>query len=209
MEKQKMTIHRALSELKLIDSKIDRAIKEINPSGGYQQGKNINGLYSKEEFEKSAKSKYDSVNDLIDRKVRIKSEIVKSNSNTIISVSGNKMTVADAISYKSIIPQKNTLVNELRRKHNNTIAAVNSNNQKISDNCQRILEAALGKDNVQIGKSDTDSIRKPYMEANEFHIFDPIEVEKKIALIESETQDFLSEIDAVLSESNAITIIEV
>jgi len=82
MEKQKMTIHRALSELKLIDSKIEKQINEIIAVGIYQKGKNINGYISPDEFKSSAKSKYDSVNDLIARKCNIKSAIVDSNSKT-------------------------------------------------------------------------------------------------------------------------------
>ena len=40
---EKMTIHRALSELKLIDAKIEKGIAAINPTGMYQKDKLVNG----------------------------------------------------------------------------------------------------------------------------------------------------------------------
>ena len=60
MEKSKMTIHRALAELKLIDSRIEKAINIVEPTGLMQLGKLVNGFYSKDEFEKEVKSKYQS-----------------------------------------------------------------------------------------------------------------------------------------------------
>lgn len=68
---EKMTIHRALSELKLIDAKIEKQINELIPSGVYQKGKLVEGYITEADFEKSAKSKFDSVNDLIERKNKI------------------------------------------------------------------------------------------------------------------------------------------
>ena len=76
---EKMTIHRALSELKLIDAKIEKQINEVLPSGIMQKGRLVNGFMQESEFEKNAKSKFDSVNDLIDRKNKIKSAIVTAN----------------------------------------------------------------------------------------------------------------------------------
>jgi hypothetical protein len=74
---------------------------------------------------------------------------------------------------------------------------------------QSILEATFGKENVKAGKDDVESVRKPYMEANEFHLFDPLSVDSKIEALEKEIGDFEAEVDAVLSEINAITIIEI
>jgi hypothetical protein len=71
------------------------------------------------------------------------------------------------------------------------------------------LEAALGKDNVKAGKDDVEAIRKPYIEANEFHLFDPLKVEETVEKLEKEVSEFEAEVDAVLSEANAVTFIEI
>ncbi len=104
---EKMTIHRALSELKLIDARITKQISEIEPTGIFQKGKLINGYKTPEDFNTTAKSKMDSVNDLIKRKVTIKSAIVNSNSTTKVNVGGTEMSVADAITFKGVIAFRN------------------------------------------------------------------------------------------------------
>lgn len=209
MTKQKMTIHRALSELKLIDSKIEKQINEIVPSGIYQKGKLINNYVKEDDFSTSAKSKFDSVNDLIARKNAIKSAIVEANGVTKVKVSEKEMTIADAINFKAVVKFKKKLIETLKAKQQQAVAQLNQQNAVVEQNVQRILEATFGKENVKAGKDDVESVRKPYMDANEFHLFDPLKVAEKVEAMEKEVGDFEMEVDAVLSEINAVTFIEV
>lgn len=206
---EKMTIHRALSELKLIDAKIEKQTTEILPTGIYQKGKLVEGYIKEEDFEKNARGKFDSVNDLILRKAKIKSAIVDANGKTLVTVAGTEMTIADAINRKAIIKFQKKLVEQLKAKHRASVAALNKNNDLVNQNVQRILEATFGKENVKVGKDDVEAVRKPYMEANEFHLFDPLEVEKTVEKLEKEIADFEAEVDAVLSEINAVTTVEI
>jgi wyosine [tRNA(Phe)-imidazoG37] synthetase (radical SAM superfamily) len=151
---EKMTIHRALSELKLIDAKIEKQINEVLPSGILQKGKLVNGYIQEAEFEKSAKSKYDSVNDLIDRKNKIKSAIVTANGVTHVKVSDKQMTIADAINFKSVIKFKKKLIATLKQRHLQAVGELNTHNETVNANVQRILEATFGKENVKVGKED-------------------------------------------------------
>lgn len=203
----KMTIHRALSELKLIDSKIEKLISEINPCGIFQKDKLINGAYKPEDW--MAKSKLDSAKGLIERKSKIKSAIVQANSSTIVTIAGNTMKIADAINFKVAIKFKKKLIETLKIKHRQVVGDLNKNNELVNANVQRILEATFGKENVKVGKDDVEAVRKPYLEANEFHLFDPIQCEKTIEALEKEVSEFEVEVDAVLSEINAVTFIEV
>lgn len=207
--KQKMTIHRALCELKLIDSKIQNQINELVPVGIYQKGRLVNGVFKEDEFKTFAQSKFDSVTDLIQRKSKIKTAIVHANSNTTLKVGEKTMTIADAINFKSLINWKRTLMDRLKSQHNGTMANLNNNNNIVEGNIQKILEATFGKENVKVGKEDVDAVRKPYLEANEWHLFNPINVSEKIESINKEVSDFEMEIDAALSEINAITFIEI
>ena len=209
MTKQKMTIHRALSELKLIDSKIEKQINEIVPSGIYQKGKLINNYVKEEDFSTSAKSKFDSVNDLIARKNAIKSAIVEANGVTKVKISEKEMTIADAINFKAVVKFKKKLIETLKARQQQAVAQLNQQNTVVEQNVQRILEATFGKENVKAGKDDVESVRKPYMDANEFHLFDPLKVAEKVEAMEKEVGDFEMEVDAVLSEINAVTFIEV
>jgi hypothetical protein len=205
---EKMTIHRALSELKLIDAKIEKQTAEVVPSGILQKGKLVEGYITEADFEKNAKSKFDSVNDLITRKTTIKSAIVRANGVTQVTVAGKGMSIADAINFKGIIKFKKKLIETLKAKHRQAVGALNKNNELVNANVQRILEATFGKENVKVGKEDVEAVRKPYMEANEFHLFDPLKVDDTVTAMEKELSEFEAEVDAVLSEINAVTIIE-
>lgn len=205
---EKMTIHRGLSELKLIDAKIEKQINEVLPSGIYQKGKLIEGYVKEEDFEKNAKSKFDSVNDLISRKTKIKSAIVDANGKTQVKIGEKEMSIADAINFKGVLKFKKKLIETLKAKHRQAIGALNKNNEMVNANVQRILEATFGKENVKVGDKDVDAVRKPYLEANEFHLFDPLKVDETVEKLEKEVSEFEAEVDAVLSEINAVTIIE-
>jgi hypothetical protein len=206
---ERMTIHRALSELKLMDSRISNQTRELEPCGIYQKGKLINNHIKEEDFAKKAQSLYQSVSDLITRKNKIKTAIVESNSITKVVIADREMSVADAINFKNIIKYKYDLLEVLSSKYKQSLAEMNRSNLTVENNVQRILEATFGKENVKVGKEDLDAVRKPYMESNEFHLFDPLKVLEKIEVLSKEIEEFKVEVDAVLSEINAITYIEI
>jgi len=212
MEKTKMTIHRALAELKLIDSRIEKAINVVEPTGLMQLGKPVNGFYLKEDFEKDVKSKYQSVTDLIDRKNSIKSAIVKANGITKVNVSGKEMTIADAINFKTVIAVKKALILQLQRKHNAVKAKFNQENEKINTVALENAKIMIGKqgdDKVKPNDEDVKNIVEPFVKRNEFHLVDPLKIEETIEKLQIEVDEFEVEVDAVLSEINSLTEIEI
>jgi len=205
----KLTLHRALAELKLLDDRINKQTLELLPTGIFQKDKLINGRYKEEEFAQTAQAKLQSVNDLIDRKHHLKSAIVKANAETPVIVAGQTLMIAEAINYKVIVEQKKKLLQTLRHRLAEAVADKEKRNLVVEQNLQKVLEATFGKDNVKITKDDMEAVRKPFLEANEWQLFDPLKVEEVIQKMEKEVTDFETEVDAVLSEINAITTIEV
>ena len=209
---KKMTIHRALAELKLIDSKIEKAISVIEPTGIMQVNKLVNNFYKKEDFENDAKSKYQSVIDLIERKNKIKSAIVTTNGITEVEISGIKMTIADAINFKSIIVFKKNLIATLIKKHNAIKSKFTIENEKIEKIALENAKIMIGKEGdnkIKPTDEDVKNIIEPFVKRNEFHLVDPLKVEELTEKLQKEVSDFEVEVDAALSEVNAITIIEI
>lgn len=205
-----MTIHRGLAELKLLDARISKQIREINPIGFKQRNKKVDNRFDEEEFIKIAKSDFDSVTTLIDRKNKIKTAIVKSNTETSIKIADKTMAVADAINFKTLVAYKKELINVLRTKQTQVLAVYNRNNETVQANVQKLLEAALGKDGSKNSeKTAIESISKPFLDINEFHLIDPLKLDEKIKEIEKEVTDFETEVDAALSTVNATTFIEI
>lgn len=209
MSKQKVSIHRALAELKLIDAKVTKQIEELTPTGLYQKESLINNYIPKEAFEAHAVSKFDSITALIKRKQAIKSAIVKANGETKVNVCNVEMTIAEAINYKQIIGLKRALIVKLASQMKTVLTDMEKKNTIVEQNLQRILEATFGKDGVANGKNDVDGVSVPYKAANEFKIFDPLDAQNKAQAMSAEIAEFESEIDAVLSEINATTSIEI
>ena len=212
METQKMTIHRALAELKLIDSRIEKAIASIEPTGVMQNGKLVGGFYQKEDFEKSAKANLQSVLDLIERKNKIKSAIVSANGITTVTVAGKTMTIADAINFKAVIIFKKNLIATLSKKHNAIKSKFTTENEKVYTVALENAKIMIGKqgdDKVKPTDEDVKAIVEPFVKRNEFHLIDPLKVEELTEAMQTEVNNFEVEVDAVLSEINAITVIEI
>ena len=97
MEKEKMLVTQALNELKLLDSRINREIRTASfVSAAKKSEKKVTPNVTKEEFNTNAKSEMQSIEDLIDRRARIKKATVASNAVTTLEVNGETMT-RDAI----------------------------------------------------------------------------------------------------------------
>lgn len=206
-----MTIHRALSELKTIDDRIQKAVDSIRPVGLYQKDKKVAMLYNLDEFEKNAKADYQSITDLIARKAKLKNLIVASNAATKVTVNGAEMTVADAIVQKAYVQNKKGLIEALSSVYRAHLAKMNSENEKVQSSAQKLLETTLGTaDAVKNATKETiDNIQTPYLERNTVLMADPLKIESVIKSLIAEVNGFETEVDAVLSESNSITFIEI
>ena len=212
MEKTKMTIHRALSELKLIDARIEKSINSVEPTGLMQANKLVNGFHKKEHFENDAKAKFQSVTDLIERKNLIKSAIVKANGITKVKIAEREMTIADAINFKTVITFKKNLIAAIERKHNAVKSKFTLENEKVNNVALENAKIMIGKqgdDRVKPTDDDVKAIVEPFVKRNEFFLVDPLKVDRLVETLQKEVDDFEVEVDAVLSEINAITTIEI
>ena len=210
MDMEKMLVTVALNELKLLNSRI---IKEIDRgsfiSSAKKSSPKVSPAMSKEEFIEEAKSKFNSVKDLIERRAKIKAAIVDSNAKTEVEIDGVKMTRADAIERKSSINYEKLMLNELKDQLNIHTAKVNSSNYEVDNKIDSLVQAAYGKEGKNnIKQEDYDAIAKPYREANEWDIVDPLNLKDVIEEMEKRIDGFESNVDSALQISNCTTYIE-
>jgi hypothetical protein len=205
-----ITITRALSELKLLDKRINKEIEEFKPIGLIQSRKNIviGTTKTEEDFLKETRSKLSSIQDLIKRRSDIKSAIIKSNAATNIKINGLSMTVAEGIERKNSIEYDKKLQNKLNLEGVRAINEKENHNLKLQKQVEDMLLQNYGKDR-KANADDYDSISKPFLESNELRIVDPIDYDKTNAQLYEDITKFEAEIDFILSESNAKTKIDV
>jgi hypothetical protein len=208
METVRISVARALVELKTLDKRIVKLISEIkilDLSIGHKLKTNL----TKEEFEKLAKSDFQSLKDLMFRRNKMKSEIVKSNATTIVKIAGKEMTVAQAIERKASIEIDKALTKRFRETlHMYTVEAEKLNAQA-QVRLDKLLEAAVSKDSSKVKSDECEAVSKPFMERNQAVIIDPLSIRLVIKELEDQITEFEKEVDITLSESNARTEIEV
>lgn len=203
-----MTIHEALSELKVIGDRINTAINHTFVASNKHTNKKINGM-TIEEFTNDIQSAYQKVNDLIKRRNAIKKAVVLSNAVTKIEINGLEMTVAEAIEMNnSGIEYKEQLLSQLSRQLSLCNKSVNDNNIKAENAADKFVTDTFGnKDNTNA--AEIEIARKSYIEAQSYELINPLNLQKEIENLNDEISKFKTKVDSALSVSNAVTTINI
>ncbi|WP_133016806.1 hypothetical protein [Clostridium cuniculi] len=208
---EKILVTKGLNELKLLDSRINRKITEGEfVAAAKLSVPNVNSKISKEAYKANAKSDYQSIIDLIKRRNKIKSAIIRSNAMTIVDIAGKTMTVAEAIDKKSSIEYEISLLEKLTHQYKISLDEIIKENHKVDESIEQLLNTAYGKEGKEkITQASYEAIAEPYRKANEYGLVDSLDIEKLIKEMKDKIEGFLSEVDTALQISNSTTIIEI
>lgn len=211
MTTEKMTIHEALSELKVLNSRIS---KEINFSTFVVVNKHSNTKIAGQsisEFKSGVLAQYTKINDLIKRRSAIKKAVVRSNAITDIVINGETMTVAEAIEYKNVgIDFLSSLCEKLAQEYNLSIRTlVTTNGDTLEKDANDYVIRLFGAKDTDVDNSVIEAQKKTYIENNTIDLIDPVGAEKEVKKITEYIDAFKSKVDAALSVSNATTTIEI
>ena len=214
MTTEKMTVHKALAELKTMDDRITKAMGAVPYVLAVKHSaEKINGV-TISNFKENMKSGYQKVNDLIARRDAMKRAVVLSNATTKVTVGGKEYTVAEAIEAKNHgVEFKKNLLNTMTYAYKSAQNELNRNGDEALEKKaeQYILSmiAAQPKDSKMTVDSDAmKALRKTYIENNKYDLIDPLDVANMMDKLEKEINEFETEVDAALSVSNALTVIE-
>lgn len=210
----KMTVTRALAELKRLDDRIARAISDgvfVNVAVGKEANQKVNGAsgVSVDQAKSQIQSSFDTLDSLFKARSAIKAAVVKSNATTTVKLGNVEVTVAEAIELKRSIENKRTLLNVLRRAQTmaqNTVATLNA---KLEQDIDSNLKTIYGSEKSKVDSGSFDLIAKPQKALKEASLIDPVDIVAKIKALEEEISLVDTELDFTLSEINAKTEIEV
>lgn len=207
-EIKEMSIHRGLSELKTLGARIAKATNEtVLVLAKRKEDVEIAG-FPVEDYKKLMQASHDKVLSLIAYRNNIKSAIVQSNATTIVEVGGVKMTVAEAIERKDSILYKQELLGKLRRQYADELRSYEAQKAALPSKLESYLVNILGS--KEKAKADeVETYTNTFLRRNEFELYDPFSVKNIIDKLQEEVDTFITEVDTVLSESNAITRIQV
>lgn len=207
---EKMTVHKALAELKIIDSRIERAIDAQFCVVNKHSNEKINGI-PVEDAKKLMVGSYDKASDLIKRRNAIKRAVVLSNAKTIVTIADREYTVAEAIEMKNHgIEFEELLFHEMKNQYANANRIITAENgEKLSEKADKFVIDMYGSKEGKTNTADFEKAKKDFITANSYDLVDPIGIKKKIDELEEYVSNFKTEVDAALSVSNAITEIAV
>lgn len=204
----KLSLTRILSELKLVDKKIEQLL-EKDYVATYQKRNPVLNLKTKESFEKEAVENLQSLKDLFIRKSNLRNALSRANADTKINFNGKSYSINELLTIKNeLIPLKINALHSLMNEINRTKAAYEKQNSIIEEKVEQMLMQGLSKDRKASG-DEYEKIAKPFIEDNKILLSDAANISQYINELNKEITEFTSDIDILLSEINSKTEVEV
>jgi len=207
MSKVNMSVHRGLSEIKLLTSRIDKSMGAAYVTANKVSNKTIGGR-SIDEVRRLIEGNFDSVVALIENRKRIKAALVRTNADTKVNVAGAEYTVAEAIERKASIVLDKMFLQTLKNQFTQQNNTVENQNSQLPNKLETYLVSVLGEKGSR-SPEDVKMHTKVFEDQNKFELIDPRRIANYIEKYEKEIDEFASQVDYVLSESNATTFFEV
>lgn len=205
-----MNIHKALTELKMLDARISRAIHEaVFLSTKKHSSDNIQGM-SVEKVVENMKSAYQKASDLIERRNAIKRAVVLSNASTRVMIAGVEYTVAEAIDMKNHgLDGPTELRNVMRQQLANCKNYAERENATVDTRADTYIKEMFGNTDMTKASEEVKRSRKDFVTAQTIELVDPLNIAKVIEELDERINAFMVEVDAALSVSNATTEITI
>lgn len=208
-----MSITRALTRAKTIEKQLTRLVESQYVVTLMKREVDDESDVFKDNL-KMTQSNFDQFNDLFAELNNIKAAVRKSNEVTKVVIGGEELTVADALVYKNTIVYRNNFLDRITRENRNAESRVEqskiSADTKFASVRENLIKNSQGQDVSEdylktVLTEEERRLKKAIVEVKVSGIKDVndyIEAERK------RIDTFTEEVDYVLSESNATTIIE-
>lgn len=209
--KETMTIHKALSELKVIGDRIEKELNNITyVTTNKASASKYNGEDVKE-FMQETRDAYNSVQTLINRRNAIKRAVILSNAKTPVKIGDKEYTVAEAIDmkstgmsyYRNIISRMASQLELARRTVNK------KNGEELDARADDYMRSMYGSTEMKNMSDELKKVRDNFVDTQMMITLDPLNAVKEITRLQDIVDSFMTEVDSALSVSNALTTIDV
>jgi hypothetical protein len=151
---------------------------------------------------KTSVAQIQSIEDLEKRIIEFKTKIDQANATTKVKIGSREMTIQEALVEKSFIGLKKMRLQEYKRQ---LMAAREEFDQAVEENKKRVEKIVQDK----ADKAAEEEVVKSVELAYPVEMIDASSLSERIKSLESEIEEFESNVDYTLSEVNSITHIEV
>ena len=209
--KETMTVHKALSELKILNDRIESEMtaRTFVVANKHSNTK-INGE-PVEQFCREAKDAYQSIRSLINRRNAIKRAVIRSNAETFVKIGSKEYTVAEAIDMKSTgMSYLEDLCRRIASSLNSAKqVADRENGERLSDRTDNYIKSMYGATDMKNMADEIQKVRDAFVAAQTVELVDPLNAAREVEGMKNQIDAFMSEVDSALSVSNALTTVEV
>lgn len=211
MQKETMSVHKALAERKTLESRINSL---INTSRFINVNKHSNGKIEGlpvEDYKKMLQGAWDKATDLIKRQEAINRAVTLSNAVTKVKIGEDEYTVAEAIWMKNHgMESYQDLKRRIETQHAQAISALSEKNGKeLEERAEKYVTSVYGDKESKTSTDNIEKLRRDFVANQSYDLIDPIKAQEKIEWLEKKINDFMMEVDASLSVSNAVTEITI
>jgi len=199
-----ISVTQALSELKLLRKRLETVVSGVR----FITVKKANDLLDAAKFATDATAAHQSFRDLLNRYNSIKSAIVQSNAVTTVSIAGADYTIAEAVERKRTIEFERDLLSNFQRQFTEVKEQMDTHQRNEQARVERLLTTELAKD----AKTNVDVIQQlttTFLAQNKATIVDPLNLSDLIRTMTEELDNFATQVDYILSESNGRTMLKV
>ena len=209
--KETMTIHKALCELKVLDSRIESAMDKCEFAvANKHSNEKIHGV-PVADYINEMRNNYQSVRTLINRRNAIKRAVTRSNATTMVKVGDMELTVAEAIDMKAKgVEYLQSLVQRIDNQYAHAKRlADNANGEALDSRADEYVRGIYGNTDGKNMSDEIKKVRDVFVAAHTVEIIDPIGCVEESSALNQIIDSFLSDVDSALSVSNALTAVEV
>lgn len=207
MIKEEMTIHKALSELKLLDKRIANETNRATFSIANKHSNTVVLGMQIADFAAQAKGALSSIRAMINRRNAIKRAVTRSNATTTVTVCGVEYTVAEAID------MKNTGMDHFERLHqviemqytDAQAKADRENGDRLEQRADTYVQSLCQNSDKKNLSDEAKKFRDDFITSQKIEVLDPIGSIGVAANLRDFIDGFMSEVDSALSVSNALT----
>lgn len=206
----KMTVAKALKEIKTLDDKINRAHSEGTYIGMFRGGKDVHHKFANEQdMVKAIQSSFDKIDQLRDYRSKVKAAVVQSNAQTMVELPIiGKISIAQAIEYKSVIAERKKFVDTVKMQ----MVQIDQYAQRCDQENKQTIEQRINA--VSSGENAPDelvikSIRESVDSQLGYKVVDTKKVREFIQKELDCIAEFEDNVDDIINTSNVITVIEV
>lgn len=211
MVSETISVHKALAERKILGDRIEKLINTsrfINVNK--HSNEKIEGL-PVEDYKKTLHGAWDKATDLIKRQEAINRAVTLSNAVTKVKVGEDEYTVAEAIWMKNHgMEFYGMLKRRIEMQHAQAVSTLaDKNGKELEERAEKYVIGLYGSKEGKTSTEDFEKTKKDFLASNSYDLIDPIHAQEKIEWLEKKINDFMVEIDAALSVSNAVTEITI